>query len=262
MITKPNFSSRGGRVTIPCYRFISTMGVVQYLAALLLLSAPAQADESSEVELGSRISESLARSTDLEYLSHDLDRVTYTSCMPCHGREGEGMRSIFAPSLAGQKRWYLERQLDNFQKGVRGIHADDVHGAAMRPFALLLRDKAVRERVLDEIEALPVPDPQPLTTEDYNVETGQKRYEMSCALCHGDRAEGNKKEGAPRLNTLPAWYTARQLRNFQVGIRGAHGDDTLGQEMRPMAMVVYDEAEILDVAAFIATLLDSEEDAP
>ncbi|MGZ0656122.1 c-type cytochrome [Coraliomargarita sp. W4R72] len=212
------------------------------------------AEEATEIELPTRIEDSLRRSTNIETLSHDIEKISYASCLPCHGEQAEGKRSILAPSLAGQTRWYLERQISNFQAGIRGIHQEDIQGAAMRAMSLLLLDDTVRDRVLDEIEAFPEPKPAPLETTHYNLESGQERYSISCALCHGEQAEGNEAEGAPRLNTLPAWYTARQLRNFQLGIRGSHSDDTFGKNMRPMAMVVYQENEILDVAAYIATL--------
>ena len=212
------------------------------------------ADGTSEIELPTRIEDSLRRSTNIETLSHDIEKISYASCLPCHGEQAEGKRSILAPSLAGQERWYLERQISNFQAGIRGIHQEDIQGATMRAMSLLLMDDTARDRVLDEIEAFPDATPAPLETTHYNLESGQERYTISCALCHGEQAEGNEAEGAPRLNTLPAWYTARQLRNFQLGIRGKHSDDSFGKNMRPMAMVVYQENEILDVAAYIATL--------
>ena len=92
----------------------------------------------------------------------------------------------------------------------------------------------------------------------FNLTAGKERYVMSCANCHGDHAEGNEELGAPRLNLLPPWYTARQLRNFQLGLRGAHSADTMGKEMRPMAMVVFKDNELLDVAAYIASLYQKE----
>ena len=41
---------------------------------------------------------------------------------------------------------------------------------------------------------------------------------------------------------------------FKNGIRGAHPEDTYGQQMRPMAMTLANEETIKNVAAYIATL--------
>ena len=41
------------------------------------------------------------------------------SCQKCHGPDAENRRGEY-PSLAGQSKWYLQRQLELFQKRVRG----------------------------------------------------------------------------------------------------------------------------------------------
>ncbi|MDQ8195213.1 c-type cytochrome [Coraliomargarita sp. SDUM461004] len=212
----------------------------------------------ADAQLATQLQDSLSHSSDVSILTHAHEHINYTSCLPCHGDAAQGKQSVFAPSLAGQARWYLERQISNYQDGLRGMHARDVYGASMRAMSLLLLDEAVRNNVLDEIEAFPAPQAVQLDNQQYDLESGKERYTISCARCHGDYAEGNEAEGAPRLNALPAWYTVRQLRNFQAGIRGQHDDDTLGQEMRPMAMAVYNEHDIHNVAAYIATLQASE----
>jgi len=42
--------------------------------------------------------------------------------------------------------------------------------------------------------------------------------------------------------------------NFKNGIRGADSKDTYGQQMRPMAMILADDAAINNIAAYISTL--------
>jgi len=59
---------------------------------------------------------------------------------------------------------------------------------------------------------------------------------------------------APRLVGLQTWYIERQLKYYQQGIRGAHKDDTFGQQMAPMAGMLANETAIRNVTAYIDTL--------
>ena len=82
---------------------------------------------------------------------------------------------------------------------------------------------------------------------------GQASF-MVCASCHGQQGEGNIAMNAPRLAGLPDWYIERQLHYYKNGVRGAHQDDTFGQQMAPMAGVLADDTAVRSVAAYIATL--------
>jgi cytochrome c oxidase subunit 2 len=55
----------------------------------------------------------------------------YRTCAACHGDDGKGIEVLSAPRLAGIPDWYLERQIGNFKKGVRGKHPDDIFGRQM-----------------------------------------------------------------------------------------------------------------------------------
>lgn len=63
----------------------------------------------------------------------------YQICAACHGEDGRGNTDFQAPQLAGQYEWYLIRQLQNFQKGLRGADPEDINGAMMKPMADLLK---------------------------------------------------------------------------------------------------------------------------
>ncbi len=82
---------------------------------------------------------------------------------------------------------------------------------------------------------------------------GAAEYQL-CAACHGDRGAGDESHGAPAIAGLPAWYLTAQLQKFRAGQRGyARGDDT-GLQMRPMATSLHTDADVADVAAYVATL--------
>jgi cytochrome c oxidase subunit 2 len=75
-----------------------------------------------------------------------------------------------------------------------------------------------------------------------------------CASCHGEDGQGNVAMNAPSLAGLPDWYIARQLDHYKQGIRGAHKDDTFGQQMAPMAGMLPDEKAVRNLTAYIGTL--------
>ena len=177
--------------------------------------------------------------------------VDYKLCASCHGFKAQGNLLVNAPALAAQEDWYLERQMRNFRDGIRGASSDDEHGYAM---ALMARGLESDEEIADIVAYIgTLPTPSPANTVDGDAERGRSQY-APCAACHGESAEGNKALNAPSLVTLDDWYQVRQLKLFKQGIRGAHPDDVYGQQMRPMAGVLADDAAIDAVVSYINSL--------
>jgi cytochrome c oxidase subunit 2 len=81
-------------------------------------------------------------------------RRLYTTCGACHGKRGEGIWSTGAPKLAGQKDWYLARQLANFKNGVRGYHGADATGKQMMILSRMLKEDSAIEDVVAYINTL------------------------------------------------------------------------------------------------------------
>ena len=75
-----------------------------------------------------------------------------------------------------------------------------------------------------------------------------------CAQCHGLDAMGNSAVNAPAIAGLPQWYLEEQLRKFRNGARGKHFDDLTGMQMRPMAMSLANDDEIVTIAMYVASL--------
>ena len=86
-----------------------------------------------------------------------------------------------------------------------------------------------------------------------DIQRGKTLYAI-CSACHGANGEGNAALNAPANAGQDPWYMTRQLKNFRVGIRGAHPDDAFGAQMRPMAMVLTNDEAIADVVAYITSL--------
>ena len=88
-----------------------------------------------------------------------------------------------------------------------------------------------------------------------NATVGAGQYAV-CAACHGQQGEGLAALNAPKLAGQSAWYMRKQINNYKSGARGAHPDDTYGQQMAPMAATLVNDAAIDNVVAHIQTFPD------
>jgi cytochrome c oxidase subunit 2 len=175
----------------------------------------------------------------------------YKLCASCHGFQGEGNQLVSAPALGGQQPWYLERQIQNFRSGIRGAASGDTHGATMAAMTGGLASAETVADVVAYIQTLPTANPAATFTAD--KQKGKEAF-AACAACHGEKAQGNAQLNAPSLTTLDDWYQLRQLQAFKSGLRGTHTDDVYGQQMRPMASILANDAEMRNVIAYIASL--------
>lgn len=80
----------------------------------------------------------------------------YVTCAACHGEDGKGIEVLSSPRVAGIPDWYLQRQLVNFDKGIRGTHQDDIFGRQMGIIQKLMlpNEQAIRD-VIAYINTLP-----------------------------------------------------------------------------------------------------------
>jgi len=178
-------------------------------------------------------------------------KAAYAVCAACHGANGMGNKALNAPRIAGQEPWYLERQLNNYKKGIRGADPKDTYGMQMRPMALTLSNDQAVSDMAAFLSSMPRSAPA-ASSVNGDVAAGKTAY-MICQACHGPTGGGNKALNSPRLTGLQDWYIVRQLKNFKSGARGTKAGDTYGMQMRPMAMTLANDEDINNVAAYIAT---------
>jgi len=174
----------------------------------------------------------------------------YALCAACHGPRAEGNRTLNAPKLSGQAGWYLARQLRYFKQGIRGSDSKDIYAKPMLPIAATLKDDAAIANVVAYIESLP--DERPPSTLAGDPGRGKSLY-TTCAGCHGAAGQGFWSTNAPRLANRDDWYLARQLQDFQQGIRGTHPQDFYGAQMVQMAKILPDDRAINDLLAYVHT---------
>ena len=78
----------------------------------------------------------------------------FEACVPCHGAAGEGSTALGAPAIAGLPAWYVSAQLERFQTGVRGRHADDIEGLRMQAMSRQLRSEVETRAVARHVASL------------------------------------------------------------------------------------------------------------
>lgn len=172
-------------------------------------------------------------------------------CNRCHGFQGEGMRSLEAPLIAGMPAWYVEGQLQKFRAGMRGTHPKDMPGMRMRPMANTLQEYDIRT-ISMYVANMPIQNPVSIL-EGADLKKGQAIYSTICVGCHGADAKGNQLMNAPLLAGQDGWYLLTQLKNFKEGVRGANPNDTSGGSMRGMMGTLNEEA-MRDIAAYLQSL--------
>jgi cytochrome c553 len=175
----------------------------------------------------------------------------FETCVPCHNADGSGNPAIGAPNIAGMKEWYVEREVEKFRAGVRGMQFSDVEGMRMRPMALSLTSEDDVKAVAHYVETLPPV--RHASSLPGDPKAGEALY-ATCAACHGDSGAGNQDLGAPRIAGVDDWYLATELRKFRGGVRGTNPKDREGRLMRPMARTLADEDAIRNVVAYVETL--------
>ena len=179
-------------------------------------------------------------------------RDLYDTCQPCHGKDGGGNAVLGAPAIAGLPEWYVTAQLQKFKGAIRGAHPDDMEGARMRPMAKSLYRPGDLESASQWVAQMKHV-PQAATLQGGDASVGEGLYAV-CAACHGPDAAGNPDLKAPPIGGQADWYLYAQLKKFKGGMRGAHPDDAMGQQMAAMSTTLEDTTAMKNVLAYIRTL--------
>ncbi|MBI2185521.1 MAG: c-type cytochrome [Acidobacteria bacterium] len=170
----------------------------------------------------------------------------FEACVPCHGAAGLG-----APAIAGLPAWYVSAQLERFQTGVRGRHADDSEGLRMQAMSRQLRSEIETTAVARHVASLPhVSSTTAIGGGD--AAAGQRAY-LLCASCHGVTGSGFEAGSVPPLAGMDDWYVAAQIRKFKNGMRGTMPGDAFGPVMRAVAAPLSAE-DIKEIAAYVRAL--------
>ena len=165
------------------------------------------------------------------------------ACVTCHGARGEG-NGFDAPRLAGLSAGYLQKQMEDYAANLRPH-------VVMRDVAGFL-DSDERVMVANHYAALPPAALPPATLQSAPAAAAllyragdPARGLASCASCHGEGGVG--AAGGPPLNGQPAFYLARQLRDWQAAKRRNDGGNVMLREAQKLT-----PAEIEAVSLYLA----------
>ena len=221
-------------VTVSAIRFLGVLCALAWILAAAGCARPSEAAPVSGAEL-------------------------YKACVPCHGAAGEGTPAIGAPKIAGLPDWYVSAQLQAFQTGRRGRHADDTEGLRMQAMSKQMLTQTEVLAVATHVASLPasLQASLPAVTSAARIASGNAPGAVAalliCATCHGARFEGNAVIKAPPLAGRDDWYIAAQIRKFRAGIRGSTHGDAFGPLMQVNTRAL--AAENIDrVAAYVHAL--------
>ncbi len=179
--------------------------------------------------------------------SAEAGQTKAATCIACHGVEGNSVNPEW-PSLAGQHRSYIVKQLKAFKSGVR-------QNPSMSPMAQPLSDQDMEDvaayfasQTLRGLEA-----------EKSKVALGQRVYRSgnaelgvaACIACHGPSGRGVEPSAYPSIRGQHSKYVELQLNAYKAGQR----DTDVGNNkmMRDVAARLSAE-EIAAVASYVQGL--------
>lgn len=167
------------------------------------------------------------------------------ACVTCHGTRGEG-NGYDVPRLAGLPSGYLQKQMQDYSDDLRPH-------ALMRDVAAFLDSnewvKVSRYYAAMPPAALPPAtlSPVPAAASAIYHYGDPQRGLQSCASCHG--ADGTGAPGGPPLSGQPAFYLARQLRDWQAGKRRNDGGNVMLRAAQKLT-----EEEVQALSLYLAQL--------
>ena len=80
--------------------------------------------------------------------------ASWATCAACHGPDGAGNQTMFAPQLTGGSDWYLVESLKKYKSGVRGNNPANANAVMMRGMANVLADDQAIKDVVAHIMTL------------------------------------------------------------------------------------------------------------
>jgi cytochrome c oxidase subunit 2 len=129
----------------------------------------------------------------------------YAPCAVCHQLNAWGSPDGATPSLAGQQKRYLERQLALFRSGARLDTA--MQGATAHPMFSDQTSIVALAAYLSGLDA----NPNPIKGSGDHLRVGQELFVHICAACHGIDGRGDPVNRVPRIAGQHFPYLERQI---------------------------------------------------
>ena len=172
------------------------------------------------------------------------------ACTACHGVHGEGTpESGFFPRLAGKPAGYLERQLKDFQDGLRKYGPMEY---TVRPLTPAYMHEIAAYFAAQEVPYARSPVPAVSAELRQRGETlvlhgDPARQIPPCAACHGSQLTGVQPD-IPGLVGLPYDYISSQLGSWRTKTRATVAPDCMSQVANRLS-----DSDITAVSAWLAS---------
>lgn len=174
------------------------------LAAVLICSLAAGTSESSPLAVDEKVRNTLQ----LDQNPENGRQLYATNCAQCHGERALGSAAKVIPSLAGQRRAYLVKQLADFSELERDSR--EMHAVVSK------RDLSNEQAWADlsgYLNSLPRTS-FPQTGDGRGLELGEAIFQDQCASCHEEDARGDDDGFIPSLRDQHYSYLVRQMRSI------------------------------------------------
>jgi cytochrome c553 len=129
-------------------------------------------------------------------------------CSNCHGPQALGSAAKIIPSLAGQRRAYLVKQLADFSEMERASRT--MHGVVSQADLTNEQSWADLSGYLNSLPRASFPQ----TGDGRGLELGVAIFQEQCASCHEEDARGDDDGFIPSLRDQHYSYLVRQMRSI------------------------------------------------
>lgn len=168
-----------------------------------------------------RIAEQIERVVALRSDEANGARLYRAQCAGCHGGTGHGNFHTVTPSLSGQRRTYLIKQLVDLTENFRDLI--EMHRMFANPD---LHDAQTLSDLAGYMSSLPALS-KPQIGNGRRLAVGERIFKAVCAQCHGARGEGAEQAAIPALRGQHYSYLLLQARRISVGHRYSVPDDAM-----------------------------------
>jgi cytochrome c553 len=198
-------------------------------AALIALAGAHVAVRAAE----ERVEELIRATMQLEPKLERGEKLYREQCAACHGLAAFGDTRRFIPSLAGQRRAYIVKQLADFTEHDR--IATQMHSVVVRAE---VREPQAWIDLAAHLNGLPAMQ-KGETGNGEHLSLGEASYEQWCVSCHEEDGRGDDDGFVPSLRNQHYSYLLGEARNMAAG----HRFNVEGDLRRFLESVKSDEAE-------------------
>lgn len=208
------------------------------VVAPILLGAVATGALASQVSVDEKVRNTLQLDQDVK-----RGKQLYSSyCSACHGAQALGSAGKVIPSLAGQRRAYLVKQLADFKERERENRTMHVVVSQRE-----LSNEQAWADLTGYLNSLPRAS-FPQTGDGRGVELGEAIFQEQCASCHEEDGRGDDDGFVPSLRDQHYSYLVRQMQSIASWHRHNVEDDLVRY------LDSLDDKETIAVADYISRM--------